>query len=182
MTDTSYRPRRYLSTPLFADIPADMTAEEKEIFESTRPTFVAELVLPAVEPQATAFVKKAIADDNVVVFSLQSCEFCWTLFSLLNAIGVKHKVYNIDAFEFAKDNMGNKYRAALSEHTQCVTFPQLFINGEFVGGAIDACLNWKKGELQKQLKKGKVDFDASFDGDPFKFLPNWMGQNPHRTR
>ena len=44
---------------------------------------------------------------------------------------------NIDSFEFAKDNLGNQYRAALVDITEVNTFPQCFIGGEFLGGAVD---------------------------------------------
>jgi hypothetical protein len=37
-------------------------------------------------------------------------EFCWTIFGLFDAINVPYKAINIDSFEYAKDNQGNKYR------------------------------------------------------------------------
>ena len=54
---------------------------------------------------------------------------------------------NIDSFEYAKDNQGNKYRSALCSISDCVTFPQCFIGGEFMGGAADACIKHKKGKI-----------------------------------
>lgn len=116
-------------------------------------------------------------------------QFCWTLFKLLDTIGVPYHVVNIDSFEFAKENMGNKYRAALSQLTECNTFPQLFIGGSFFGGAADACIKWKAGELQPLLEAAgvpKASEDGSvwggYDGDPFEFLPKWMGKNPLRSK
>jgi len=35
-----------------------------------------------------------------------------------------------------KENMGNKYRASLAHLSGVNTFPQVFINGEFYGGAV----------------------------------------------
>jgi hypothetical protein len=52
----------------------------------------------------------------------------------------------------AKDNTGNKYRAALASTTDCNTFPQCFIGGVFFGGAADACMKWKSGDLQPLLE------------------------------
>jgi hypothetical protein len=43
----------------------------------------------------------------------------------LEAIKVPYTVINIDSFEYAEDNMGNKYRAALTNLTDCNTFPQV---------------------------------------------------------
>ena len=93
---------------------------------------------------------------------------------------------NIDAFEHAENNMGNKYRAALTAASGCATFPQFFVRGAFVGGAADACMQWKSGELQKTLevaglKEGSNNW-GGYEGDPFEFLPKWMSQNPMRSK
>jgi len=189
---------RYLSTPLFADIPADMTEEEKALAASTESEAPPPIELPEVEDEsaATAFVKATNAKHKIVVWSLQYCEFCWTIFGLLDALGLKGKyeVVSIDSFEYAKENTGNKYRASLLKLTGVNTFPQVFINGEFYGGAVDACMGWKKGTLHPILEKAglnvkKTEADGSpgadyngYAGDPFEFLPKWMSQNPLRSK
>ena len=116
---------RYLTTPLFADIPADMTEEEKAIAASTPSAAPPGISMPPVTDEAVAFVQAKIAEHKVVVWSLEYCEFCWTIFKLLEAIKVPYTVINIDSFEYAEDNMGNKYRAALTNLTDCNTFPQV---------------------------------------------------------
>ena len=80
---------------------------------------------------------------------------------------------------------GNKYRSALSEMTGCKTFPQFFVDGKFLGGAVDACTMWKKGDLQKAFADAGVtggggNFNG-YEGDPFEFLPKWMTKNPLRS-
>jgi len=68
--------------------------------------------------------------------------------------------------------------------TDTHTFPQCFINGKFFGGAADACIKFKKGELQPLLEEAgfeKATFEA-YKGDPFEFLPKWMSQNPLRSK
>lgn len=174
---------RYLSTPLFEDIPADMTPEEKELSASTPSTPPPPPGLPGVLPEAVAFVKEQIAKHKVLIWSLEYCEFCWTLFKLFDAISVPYEAINIDSFQYAKHNMGNKYRAALVDITKCNTFPQFF-DEKFIGGAADACIMWKKGELQLLLEKAglKKDDFGGYEGDPFEFLPKWMGQNPLRSK
>ena len=102
--------------------------------------------LPPVTIEATKWVKKEATSSPVVIFSLEYCEFCWTLTSFLDALGVSYHKIVIDSFMYAKDNVGNEYRAALSEWTDCKTYPQFFVNGTFIGGAVDACMMWKKGE------------------------------------
>jgi hypothetical protein len=80
--------------------------------------------------------------------------------------------------------MGNKYRAALAQMTECNTFPQCFIGGTFFGGAADACIKWKKGELKPLLVAAGVMQDSfdGYEGDAFEFLPKWMSQNPLRSK
>jgi len=175
---------RYLSTPLFQDIPADMTAEETALFESTPNNPPPPIKLPDVTQDNVDFIKKVNAENKVVVWSLEYCEFCWTIFGLLKAIGVEYKVINIDAFEYAKHNQGNQYRAALQSVTGINTFPQFFVDGQFLGGAADACIQWKKGELQPKLEAAglKKDNFNNYAGDPFEFLPKWMSQNPLRSK
>jgi hypothetical protein len=44
---------------------------------------------------------------------------------------------------------------------------------------------WKKGELQPQLEAAGAKPDGEWNdykGDPFEFLPKWMGQNPLRAK
>jgi len=167
VTDTA---ERYLSTPLFADIPADMTEAEKEIAASTPDHPPPAPGLPDSTPEAVAFVKEQISGHKAVVWSLEYCEFCWTLTKFLDRLGVPYERIDIDNFKFAKDQMGNKYRAALCDDTKCNTFPQFFVDGRFVGGAVDACTMWKKGELQSLLEEAglkKNNFN-DYEGDPFE--------------
>jgi cysteine synthase A len=177
---------RYLSTPLFADIPADMTEEEKELAASTPSTPPPPPGLPGVFPEATKWVENKISNHKVVIFSLEYCEFCWTLTGFLDTLGVPYHRVDIDSFEYAKDNMGNKYRSALQELTDCKTFPQFFVGGKFIGGAVDACMMWKKNELKGLFEengiKGGDDNFGNYEGDPFEFLPKWMTQNPLRSK
>lgn len=173
---------RYLSTPLFENIPADMTEEEKAIEASTPGEAPPAVPLPDVTPEATKFVEKTNVESPLVVWSLQECEFCWTAFGLLDALGVPYTRVDIDAFKFAKGNMGNKYRAALSAGTGVNTFPQIFAGGAFIGGAVDACMLHKKGELRSVLEGAGAAPTKEYEGDPFEFLPKWMTANPLRSK
>ena len=81
---------RYLSTPLFADIPADMTEEEQMIADSTPSAAPPAIDMPPVTEEALAFVRSRSGLSGsggggsgvapVVVWSLEYCEFCWTAF------------------------------------------------------------------------------------------------------
>lgn len=175
---------RYLSTPLFADIPADMTEEEKALAATTPSSPPPSVSLPAVNEAATSFVKATNADNTIVIWSLEYCEFCWTITRLFDTLKVPYKKINIDSFEYAKDNLGNQYRAALCAQTDCKTFPQYFVQGVFQGGAADACMAWNKKTLQPILEKAGANIDnfGGYEGNAFEFLPKWMSQNPLRSR
>lgn len=163
-----------------------MTDEEKELAASTPSNPPPAPGLPEVIPEATEWVTNKINNNKVVIFSLEYCEFCWTLTAFLDALGVPYLKIDIDSFEYAKDNMGNKYRSALSALTECKTFPQFFISGKFIGGAVDACQMWKKNEMQDVFKKAGIkggnDNFNDYKGDPFEFLPKWMTHNPLRSK
>lgn len=175
---------RYLSTPLFADIGADMTPEEKELAESLPSTKPPDIQLPEASDEAIELLERTNRENKLVIWSMEYCEFCWTIFRFFDAIKVPYKRVDWDSFEYAKDNFGNKIRAAVQKKTECITYPQFFLDGEFQGGAVDACMKWKKSELQPLLEKAglKVDNFGDYKGDPFEFLPKWMTQNPLRDK
>jgi cysteine synthase A len=180
---------RYLSTPLFADIPADMTEEEQGISKST-PNYrfdVAAAPPPPAPAQATsapaqlapdaeAFVKKVVNDPEkpVVMFALEWCEFCWAVRKMFARFGIPYLSVDLDSVEYQKDNRGGKIRAALIAKTSVATIPQIFVGGELVGGSTDVLDAWKQGKLQKLLKQARVKFDETLDIDPHSFLPTWL--------
>ena len=55
-----------------------------------------------------------------------------------------------------------------------------------MGGAADACIKHKNGELRKLMEAASAVSDAekfdAYKGDAFEFLPKWMTQNPLRTK
>jgi cysteine synthase A len=63
---------RYLSTPLFEDIPADMSEDEKALAASTPSNPPPPPGLPDVLPEAQNFVEQTNAEHKIVVWSLVS--------------------------------------------------------------------------------------------------------------
>lgn len=179
---------RYLSTPLFEGIPADMTEEELEIARST-PGFRFDVASPApTAPDATAaattvadegaiaFVAATIRDpaQPVVLFALEWCEFCWSLRRLFQRVHVPFRSIDLDAVEYQQDDRGGRIRAALAAQTAMTTIPQLFVGGEFIGGCSETFDAWRTGRLQSLLDASGVDFDRSAEIDPHSFLPAWL--------
>ncbi len=176
---------RYLSTTLFEDIPEEMTAEEIEISKSTasfrfdvrsssppKPTTTEQ---PEATAEAIAFVNQAIQDTEqpVVMFALEWCEFCWSLRKLFSKCAIPYRSIDLDSTEYQQNNWGGKIRIALNARTSCVTIPQIFICGEFIGGCTETFDAFKEGRLQELLNKNDVAF-KKVDIDPYKLLPTWL--------
>jgi cysteine synthase A len=177
---------RYLTTPLFADIPADMTAEELEIARSTPSARFDVAASPPppqpaappepISPEAAAFVTSVISDraQPVTMFALEWCEFCWSVRRMFAKHGIPYRSVDLDSVEYQREGRGGKIRAALSARTSFNTIPQIFVGGEFIGGCTDVFDAYKQGRLQQLLDKNDVNYDRSVRVDPYTFLPSWL--------
>jgi cysteine synthase A len=179
---------RYMSTPLFEDIPADMTKEEEEIARST-PGYrfdtpppappadeKSEEVVAAAPEEALQFLKDSTtnAAQPVTLFALEWCEFCWSVRKMLAKFEIPYRAIDLDSVEYQENDKGGDIRAALLERTGSPTIPQIFIGEHHVGGAtelFDAC---KNGEMKKLLEANNVAYNNSIDLDPYTFLPGWL--------
>lgn len=179
---------RYLSTPLFADIPIEMTKEEWTISRSTpfgrfdsptapqpkAPPVPSEQ--PPILPEAAEFVAAAIRDpaNPVVMFALEWCEFCWSVRKMFDHYNIPFRSIDLDSVAYQKDDWGGKIRTALNAKTGLRTIPQIFVGGEHVGGCTDLFDGWKGGRLQPQLDAINIPFARNTDADPYSFLPGWL--------
>ncbi len=184
---------RYLSTPLFAEIATDMTAEEIEISRST-PGFRFDAPKPAdaakpadekpeppppppeVTAAAAAFLEEVTSDSSqpVVMFALEWCEFCWSVRRMFADFGIPYRSIDLDSVQYQQDEWGGQIRAALTAQTTWTTIPQIFVGGEFVGGCTDAFDAWKAGKLQNLLDRHNVAYSSDKSADPYSFLPTWL--------
>ena len=179
---------RYLSTPMFEDIPADMNEEELTLSRST-PNYRFDAPPPpppaddtpdeepvAAPEDAVAFLHDAIHDtDNpVVLFALEWCEFCWSVRKMFARYGIPYRSIDLDSVAYQEDNRGGKIRKAIEAATGLKTIPQIYIGGEHVGGATDVFDAAKDGRLQALLEANGVEWDRKADEDPYSFLPKWL--------
>jgi cysteine synthase len=176
---------RYLSTPLFADIPADMDAAELALSRSTPnyrfdaaapPPAPAQAAPPPPSGEADEFVTRVLGDASqpVVMFALEWCEFCWAVRRMFAKYGIAYRSVDLDSVEYQKDDQGGKLRAALGARTSMSTIPQIFVAGEFIGGCTDLFDACKAGRLQGLLEKSGIAYDRSVQVDPYSFLPTWL--------
>jgi cysteine synthase A len=180
---------RYLSTPLFEGVGADMTAEELEIsrstpsarFDAPAPAAPAPAVTPAAtEPVASAevadFVARVIGDAEqpLVLFALEWCEFCWAIRKLFAQCRIPYRSIDLDSTAYQRHDRGGQIRAVLRERTGSKTIPQVFAGGEFIGGATETFDAFKSGRLQRLLTEHGVHFDENVRIDPYSLLPGWV--------
>jgi cysteine synthase A len=175
---------RYLSTPLFADIAAEMDEAEWAISRSTpRARFDAPAVAPppaalpaAPVRQGVAFVDAAVADTSrpALMFGLRWCEFGWALRRLFERIGAPLHEIHVDDPALQADGLAGELRAALASRCGAVTLPQLFVGGQHVGGCTEAVAAWDDGRLPQLLRRAEVPFDAAARVDARSLLPAWL--------
>jgi len=176
---------RYLSTPLFADIDADMDEAEWQLSRSTPfarfdAPAAAVPTAPAPCPAVTAFGRDFVettlhdARHPVLMFALEWCEFCWTLRRFFRRIGVELHSVDLDAAAWQAGHRGAQIRAALQAHTGQSTIPQVFVGGQWLGGCTDTLAAWQDGRLPAMLKALALPFDAGAVQDAQALLPGWL--------
>jgi cysteine synthase A len=174
---------RYLSTPLFENVDADMNAAEIELSQSTPGyRFDATPVAAtgpaqsevALDAAADAFVADVVAREPVVMFALEWCEFCWSARNLFACLGIPYESVDLDSVAYQADDRGNKIRAVLRERTGVATIPQIYVGGVHLGGCTELFDAYRDGSLAKRLAAAGVEYDATLKVDPLELLPKWL--------
>jgi len=176
---------RYLTTPLFEDIQADMDEEEIKLSQATpscrfdlaaapSPAPAAAAEPEALDPKAQAFVEEQINGTPIAFFALEWCEFCWSVRKMLKALDVDYSTVDLDSLEYQKDGWGGKIRAVLKDRLGTPTIPQIFVAGEHIGGATEAMDAFNDGKLLKLFDKAGVSYGSGFSGNAYSFLPKWL--------
>lgn len=98
---------------------------------------------------AKEFISKTVAENPVVLFmkgtaDFPQCGFSGRAIQILKACGVK----NIVTVNVLEDDA---VRQAIKEYSSWPTIPQLYVNGEFVGGCDIMREMYQSGELQQVL-------------------------------
>jgi monothiol glutaredoxin len=100
------------------------------------------------EPQLKQKIDQLVGQDPVVLFmkgtrSFPQCGFSASCVNILNTLIPKYATVNVLA--------DPDVRGGMKEYSDWPTFPQLFIKGEFVGGADIVRQMFETGELEKKL-------------------------------
>ena len=100
------------------------------------------------EPQTRQKIEQLVRQDEVVLFmkgtrSFPQCGFSASVVNILNTLIPKYSTVNVLSEP--------EVRTHMKEYSDWPTFPQLFIKGEFVGGADIVKQMFESGDLEKQL-------------------------------
>ena len=96
-------------------------------------------------------IKEQVSKNRVVLYmkgtpDFPQCGFSANVVGILRACGVGD-FYSVNVLE------NPDIRQGIKEFANWPTIPQLYINGEFVGGSDILAEMYQKGELQKILQK-----------------------------
>jgi len=97
-------------------------------------------------------IREQLGKDRIVLYMKGSpqapqCGFSAKASQLLSACGAKFSSYDVLS--------DSELRQGLKEYSHWPTFPQLYINGELVGGCDIMTELYQKGELQKLVAKAQ---------------------------
>ena len=98
---------------------------------------------------AKAFIQKTVSDHPVVLFmkgtaQFPQCGFSGRAVQLLKGSGVKNMV-TVNVLE------DDEVRQSIKDFSNWPTIPQLYVNGEFIGGSDIMSEMYESGELQKLI-------------------------------
>ena len=94
-------------------------------------------------------IKKTVEENPIVLFMKGSPDFPQCGFSMRTSEALK--ACNVE-FAFVDVLAQPEIRATLPQYSNWPTFPQVFINGELVGGCDIVMDLYEKGELQRMTQ------------------------------
>jgi monothiol glutaredoxin len=94
-------------------------------------------------------IDELIKNNKIVVFMkgtklMPQCGFSNNVVQILNILGVPYETVDVLA--------DGDIRNGIKEYSNWPTIPQLYINGEFIGGSDVAIELYKSGELQEKVE------------------------------
>jgi monothiol glutaredoxin len=100
-------------------------------------------------PEVKARIEQLVTDNKIMVFMkgsklMPQCGFSNNVVQILNTLGVPYETLDILA--------DADIRQGIKEYSNWPTIPQVYINGEFVGGSDIAIELYQSGELQQMVE------------------------------
>jgi monothiol glutaredoxin len=103
---------------------------------------------------AKQFIEQTVSDNQVVLFmkgtsQFPQCGFSGRAIQILKSCGVKNLV-TVNVLD------DEEVRQGVKEYANWPTVPQLYVNGQFVGGSDIMTEMYQSGELQELLKQAEA--------------------------
>ena len=100
-------------------------------------------------PEVKTRIEQLVNENKVVVFMkgsklMPQCGFSNNVVQILNTLGVPYETVDILADQ--------EIRQGIKEYSNWPTIPQIYLNGEFVGGSDIAIELYQSGELQQMVE------------------------------
>ncbi len=100
-------------------------------------------------PEVKARIEKLIQENKIMVFMkgsklMPQCGFSNNVVQILNTLGVPFETYDILS--------DPEVRQEIKEYSDWPTIPQVYVNGEFLGGSDIMIELYQSGELQQQVE------------------------------
>jgi len=97
-------------------------------------------------PETKARIDQLVQNNKVLVFMkgnklMPQCGFSNNVIQILNILGVSYETVDI--------LQDQELRQGVKEYSDWPTIPQVYINGEFIGGSDIMLELYQKGELQQ---------------------------------
>lgn len=120
---------------------------------------------------------EAIVDDPaqpVVLFALQSCQYCWSARKFFRQLDIPYRPIELDAAAGQDNSMSRAMRDALEIKLGTRQVPQIFVGGTCVGGCTDLFKAYQDGSLQQLLEAHDVSYNQAVRLDTDALLPRAM--------
>lgn len=100
-------------------------------------------------PEVKTKIDRLVNENKVMVFMkgsklMPQCGFSNNVVQILNTLGVPYETVDILA--------DSEIRQGIKEYSSWPTIPQIYIDGEFVGGSDIAIELYQSGELQQMVE------------------------------
>lgn len=100
-------------------------------------------------PETKAKIDKLVQQNKIMVFMkgnklMPQCGFSNNVVQILNTLGVPFETLDVLA--------DSEVRQGIKEYSNWPTIPQVYINGQFVGGSDILIEMYNKGELQELVE------------------------------
>ena len=130
----------------------------------------------SVDENSSQLIDRILADEQhpLVLFTRGMCEFCWAMKKFLAHIEAPYRLVELDSDALREHKPFAAIRTELQSRNGSTTVPQVYLAGQFIGGATDSFQAWNSGELQKGLQSSGVPFKPSEGLDTYQFLHGWL--------